>query len=352
MMKKENAIIKLLRRQTVLSLLAYFLIFCLIILLSSPAKAKAGGDLVNNGGGIAEKNIVFAYQKMDSFLNLCLKSDSCRVDDEQKLILQQILSGLSAERQNKNQVQFVSEKNNPGFFILDGEVKVAKTGHTPGSSIFVNTDLIYTKNEMGYYIPMSVPEAAALLIHELGHHYGEYSHTDLDLLGVRVAMLLQQKTYTTPLLPWTQQISAVVINPDLENSFPNILLYIDDQVVDVSEKYKEIASCPKFTIPIPILPIPDIPVAGKTPAGSLVHNVHWRKTAFSGASATLSIEADISHKCKKSDKEEVRSQDFRLTLDFMINQNADGKWTLNQESVKLEQRKDAWWKIIRFSTRN
>ena len=202
MMKKENAIIKLLRRQTVLSLLAYFLIFCLIILLSSPAKAKAGGDLVNNGGGIAEKNIVFAYQKMDSFLNLCLKSDSCRVDDEQKLILQQILSGLSAERQNKNQVQFVSEKNNPGFFILDGEVKVAKTGHTPGSSIFVNTDLIYTKNEMGYYIPMSVPEAAALLIHELGHHYGEYSHTDLDLLGVRVAILLQQKTYTTPLLPW------------------------------------------------------------------------------------------------------------------------------------------------------
>jgi hypothetical protein len=315
-------------------------------------RSFAGGDLVNNGGGIAEKNVIFAYQRLESYLRLCLTSELCRIDKTQKEILEQIINGMPQERQNTNQIQFVSEKRNPGFFIIDGEVKVAKTGSRVGSSIFVNTDLLYTKNEMGYFIPITLSEAAAILVHELGHHYGNYSHTDLDLLGVRVAMLLNHRTYSTPLLPWTQQISATVINPNLDESFPDILLYIEDQVVDISEKYKAIASCPKFTIPIPILPLPDIPVAGKTPAGSLVHNVYWKKMTAAGDKAVLSINADISHKCKRSKDENVRSQDFRLEIDFSLSKDANGKWTLDPNSVLLEQKKDAWWKIIKFSLRN
>lgn len=317
-------------------------------------RSFAGGDLVNNGGGIAEKNVIFAYQRLESYLRLCLTSELCRIDKTQKDILEQIVAGLPQERQNTNQIQFVSEKRNPGFFIIEGEVKVAKTGSRIGSSIFVNTDLLYSKNEMGYFIPVNLSEAVAILVHELGHHYGNYSHTDLDLLGVRVAMLLNHRMYSTPLLPWTQQISATVINPNLDESFPDILLYIEDQVVDISAEYKSVASCPKFTIPIPILPIPDIPVAGKTPAGSLVHNVYWKKMTASGDKAVLSINADISHKCKRSKdkKDDVRSQDFRLEIDFSLSKNADGKWTLDPNSVKLEQKKDAWWKIIKFSMRN
>ena len=327
----------------------------LAVVLATGIRAMAGGDLVNNGGGIAEKNIIFAYQRLDNYLRLCLTSELCRIDKTQREILEKIVSGLPQERQNTNQIQFVSEKRNSGFFIIDGEVKVAKTGSRIGSSIFVNTDLLYSKNEMGYFIPINLSEAAAILVHELGHHYGNYSHTDLDLLGVRVAMLLNHRTYSTPLLPWTQQISATVINPNLDESFPDILLYIEDQVVDISEQYKRVASCPKFTIPIPILPIPDIPVAGKTPVGSLVHNVYWKKMTASGEKAVLSINADISHKCKRSkDKsDDVRSQDFRLEIDFSLSKDAaTGKWTLDENSVVLEQKKDAWWKIIKFSTRN
>ena len=327
-------------------------ILTLFALLVS-AVAFAGGDLVNNGGGLAEKNVLFAYQKLDSYLRLCLSSEMCRIEKSQRDILEKIAAGLPAEKQNAEQIKFDSERKNPGFFIIDGTVKVAKTGSNVGSPIHINTDLLYSRNEMGYYIPVSISEAVSILVHELGHHYGNFSHADLDLVGVRVAMMLNYRTYSTPLLPWSQQISATVINANLDDSFPDMLLNIDDQVLDISENYKSIASCPSFIIPIPILPLPDIPVAGKKPLGSLVHNVHWLKMKSAGGRAVLSIEANISHKCKKTTSENVRSQDFTLQIDFSLTQDAaTGKWSVDKDSLVLTQKIDSWWKLLVFNTRN
>lgn len=324
----------------------------LIALLLSSVSANAGGDLVNNGGGLAEKNVMYAYQKLDSYLRLCLGSAFCKIDTEQKVILEQILAGLPQEKENANQIKFASEKNQPGFFIIDGEVKVAKTGSKVGSPIYINTDLIYTKNEMGFYIPASISEAVAILVHELGHHYGSYDHGDLDLLGIRVAMMLQHKTYNTPLLPWSQQVSATVINPDVNESFPDILLNVEDQVLDLSQKFKDAVICPKFVIPIPILPIPDIPVYTKKPLGTLVHNVHWDKMSVSGNKANLRVSADLSHKCKSVTEEGViRSQDYQLEINFSLSADESGKWFVDKDSVKVEQKSFTWWKILKFSSR-
>jgi hypothetical protein len=329
---------------------ALYTLFSTLLMISQ--FAGAGGDLINNGGGIAEKNIMFAYQKLDTYLKLCLSSEFCKIDTTQRTILQQITAGLSQEKQNPNQIQFASERNQNGFFILDGEVKVAKTGSHIGSPIYINTDLIYTKNEMGYYIPISIADAAAILVHELGHHYGDYSHTDLDLLGVRVAMMLQHKTYNTPLLPWSQQISATIINPNVNDSFPDILLYIEDQVIDLSEQFQATVNCPKFIIPIPIIPIPDIPINVKKPLGTLVHNVYWEKIGSrEDKKANLQISGDLSHKCKESDDVNVRNQDFRIWIDFSITMDESGKWSLDPDTLKLEQKRDSWWKIIKFNVR-
>lgn len=311
-----------------------------------------GGDLVNNGGGIAEKNIIFAYQKLDGFIKLCLTSDFCKIDKAQRAILEQIAAGLSEERQNPEQIQFASEKNQKGFFIIDGEVKVAKTGNTIRSPIYINVDLIYTQNEMGYYIPASISDAVAILVHELGHHYGNYSHTDLDLIGVRVALMLQHKTYNTPLLPWSQQISATIINPNVDETFPDILLYIEDQVTDISSQFENAVNCPKFIIPIPLLPVPDIQVPGKKPLGILVHNVYWDKIKTSKDKKTteLSINGDLSLKCKAdADKENLRSQDYRMQIDFSATMDENGKWILVPDSLKLQQTRDTWWKILKLA---
>lgn len=309
----------------------------LITLVFMTAIANAGGDLINNGGGVAEKNMLYAYQKLDSYLKLCLSSDFCKINNSQRSILEKINDGLPRERQNLSQIQFDSEKANPGFFIIEGEVKVAKTGSQIGSPVFINTDLLYTRNELGFFIPLSISECVAILVHELGHHYGAFTHTDLDLTGVRVALMLQNKTYSTPLLPWSEQISAVIINRDVETSYPDILLYVEDQAFDLSQQFKDAVFCPKAFIPIPFLP--DIPLSNKKPLSTLAHNVHWSKLATDGSTALLSIRADLAHKCKDADNNSVRSQDFLVKIDFSVTMGPNGKWTLDNNSIKIEQSK-------------
>jgi hypothetical protein len=321
--------------------------FLCLIIVSFSLSAFAGGDLVNNGGGFAEKNILFAYQKLGSYIQMCLSSEFCKLDNTQKSILQQIAAGLKDEQATPGQIQFASEKARPGSFILNGEVKVAKTGSKVGSPIIINIDLLYTKNSMGVYIPVSLPESVAILIHELGHHYGNYSHTDLDLLGVRVAMLLENNIYNTPLIPWSQLISATFINKGPEESFPDIIIYVQDQAIDISEKYQSAIFCPEVSIPIPILPIPDIPVKTSRPRGSIVHNVHWEKFDLKKENhVRLSISGDLSHKCK-GQSASFRSQDYRLKIDFNITKGEDGRWTLD-EGLAVTQHRDPWWKIIKF----
>ncbi len=308
-----------------------------ISILLSASFAHAGGDLVNNGGGIAEKNILYAFQKLDTYIKLCLSSDFCKIDSSQRMILEQINAGLPQEKMINDQIQFASEKSRPGFFIIEGEVKVAKTGSQVGSPIFINVDMLYTKNELGYYIPASVSESVAILVHELGHHYGNNSHTALDLTGVRVALMLQHKTYNTPLLPWSEQISATVINPSVETSYPDILIYVEDQVFDITNQFRDAVFCPKFFIPIPFLP--DIPLSTKKPVSTLVHNVHWNKLASSGSKAVLSISADLTHKCEDKDNNSVRSQDFLIKINFSVSQDLNGRWSLDNNSITLEQSK-------------
>lgn len=318
-----------------------------IIFSFSLTAFAAGGDLVNNGGGFAEKNVLFAYQKLGTYIQMCMSSEFCKLDNKQKEILGQIANGLKDEQATPNQIQFASEKALPGTFILNGEVKVAKTGSKVGSPIVVNVDMLYTKNSMGFFIPASLSESVAILIHELGHHYGNYSHTDLDLLGVRVAMLLENNIYNTPLIPWSQLISATFINTGAEEAFPDIIIYVQDQALDITEKYRKAIFCPEFFIPIPILPIPDIPVKTSRPRGSIVHNVHWDKFDLTKDNhVKLSISGDLSHKCKDKDVQ-FRNQDYRLKIDFTITRGEDGKWTMD-EGLAVSQIRDPWWKIIKF----
>ena len=57
----------------------------LVCFLSLHAGALTpGGDHVGSGGGIAEKNVVFAYANLDKYIPLCLGSDVCRLQPAEK----------------------------------------------------------------------------------------------------------------------------------------------------------------------------------------------------------------------------------------------------------------------------
>lgn len=329
-----------------------FLSACFLILsgfLNSQAIAL-GGDMVNNGGGLAEKNVLFAYDKLDKYIQICLNSDSCKLNSSQKDLLSQILTSLPLEKQNQKQISFSSEKKNPGTFIIDGLVRVAKTGSNIGSPIYINSDLLYSKNEVNSYVPVSIPEAVAILLHEFGHHYGNYSHEELDLIGVRVSMLLQQKIISTPLVPWTSDISVNVFNLNLTTSFPEVLLNVGNDVIDISSLYEKVALCYAITIPIPILPFPDIQLLSKKPVGSLFHNVHWDKfkEESHGNVLRMRVVGNISNNCLyKVDIGALRINDYKMSIEF-IAYKVNDKWVVDKKSIKINQFREPWYKIIRL----
>lgn len=327
-----------------------FLFACILVMgLVINVRAFArGGDMVNNGGGIAEKNILYAYDKLDKYIRLCLNSDSCRLNGYQKFVLKEILSNLSREKINPSQLSFSSEKLNPGTFIIDGIVRVAKTGSTVGSPILINSDLLYSKNETSD-VPVSIPEAVAILIHEMGHHVANHlSHEELDLIGVRASMLLQQKIISTPLVPWVSDISLSVYNSDLTTSFPEILLAVGNDVVDVSDLYDRTALCYNITIPIPILPIPDIQLISKRPVASILHNVHWEQFKDDGEVLRARVVGNVSNNCiYKIETGTLRINDYKMAIEFVA-YKLNSKWIVDKNSIKMNQFRDPWYKIIKL----
>jgi len=322
------------------------LVLCSLICFSG-VSAIAGGGFVNNGGGLAEKNILYAYEKLETYIDICLSSNSCKLTEEQTYLLKKISQALPEERRTM-QISFGSEKQVPGSFMIQGNVRVARTGHTIGSPIYINSDLLYTRGEGGIYEPVTIPEAVAILIHEMGHHHGAYSHEMLDLLGVRVSLLLQQKIISTPLIPWApNEISASVLNASVLEGFPQVLLTVGDEVLDVSSMYAREVRCGVVTLPIPILPIPDVELVTKTPSGSLFHNVHWEKFKDKGSYLKVRIAGNVSNNCQYKNDIAFRHNDFQLAIEFQV-MKVGNKWVTDKSSISMKQTSDRWWKLIRL----
>ena len=153
---------------------------------------------------------------MGDFISLALADPAKKFSPEEKALLEEILSTLPEELAGPTLFTFDSESAHPGFFQLDGAVRVAKTGSSVGDTIFINRDLIYTLRD-GQWAAMTILECVPLLIHELGHHHGNHSHEFLDLLGVKVQALLGHNIITDRFDP-----TLTVIGDDISGlkSFP------------------------------------------------------------------------------------------------------------------------------------
>src|SRR5687767_9300806 len=95
---------------------------------ASAALPPGGGDVV--GVGLAEKNVIYAFLNLATPLSQCLESVHCRLDDEEKKFISAILRSLPQEQANKNAIQFKSEREEPGFFLIEGRLRLARTSTT------------------------------------------------------------------------------------------------------------------------------------------------------------------------------------------------------------------------------
>lgn len=140
---------------------------------------------------LAQNYVLFAYKNMGLILENCLNPDfdPCLLTAREKHLLSEILKALPKEYQTENQVEFRSEAEDPGFFFLDGNVRIAKTFDAVGDKIYFNQDMLYQPGGGNHPEPVDPGVLIAMLVHELGHHHRAdppYTHAELDRLGSRV----------------------------------------------------------------------------------------------------------------------------------------------------------------------
>lgn len=309
-----------------------------------------GGDHINNGGGLAEKNVLLALMNLEKYIQTCLNVESCRVTDAERSLLQQIVATLPQERNFADLIRFGGEKEAKGWFIINGEVKLAKTGRTIGSPIYVNTDLLYSKNSAGVYEPLSLPQAVAMLVHEFGHHHGEVSHTVLDVLGLKVSSHLGRLIYSTPLLPLQDQVSLRVLNGvESTNVFPETLLYVSEEVLDLSATLKDRVRCAVVSLPFGIGPL-DFTIPGDAPKAVMLHNLHWKSISDQNDKTTFEAEGNLTLDC---DGKGLVKGDTRFILRIKFNAaktiEATGtQWKLDASSLTFSQLRESKLRLLSF----
>lgn len=237
----------------------------------------AGNEV--GGGGIAENNLLYALANLDSYIEICLNAqNACPLTDPERKLLTQIKSALPEERKNPNLIQFSAESLNPGFFHVDGHVRIAKTGFSVGSPIYFNRDLLYPKLEAvpvgapsipNPKRPYDLPFAVSILVHELGHHQGEKDHTYLDSLGSKINSLMQTSAAELDGGPYFPSLIATVLN--YEGGSPELLLRDSEKLYSIGEDVTKALVCK----------------ADKKPLRYMLWNLHWLKGDETGISDVL-----------------------------------------------------------------
>lgn len=154
-----------------------------------------GGDGVSNGGGLGEKNFVYAYTQLPKDLKNCITAINCALAPDDEKIVRAVVETLANGTENLHGIEFKSPKEAPGLFVMDGKPRTARTGTKPGDKIYVNVEHLY-RQDAGFVRPITVRESTALLIHELAHHHGIGSSDEemrrLDEMSAKILAFLRE----------------------------------------------------------------------------------------------------------------------------------------------------------------
>ena len=317
------------------------LLLAVVIWMSSFQLFARSGDEVNNGGGIGEKNIALAYINMKSYLEVCLNSPLCQLSDLEETTLTKIRNSIEEEYDSQKQLQFVSERKNPGFFIIDDEIKVAKTGNDVGGIIYINSDLLAIEGSRGEMIPIGLARAVSILVHEFGHHHNIHDHGTLDLMGIKVSLQLQNQMQTYQLFPHSRKVMLSVFNPATDSGFPQVLLYLNEEVQNISMKLRKAIRCRKRTIFS----------SKKKPLGAKVHNLYWERLKEERGKVSLKLTGRLGLRCSDKDKINLYKGHHRIVIKFKMKEVKTGdskRWSYVIDSTKVEQSYDPLWSRIKI----
>jgi hypothetical protein len=261
---------------------------------------SGGGDIIGNGGGLAEQNFTYALTQLADFIQETLKAGLVTGEDATQL--KRIAKAAREEAMKADKLIFLSGKNNPGFFDADNdpEVRLAKTGLSQHLPIFVNLDLLYRKT--GDVVEMlPLPVMVASLVHELGHNVGLENHAYLDYLGARVRQMVEREYQRTARqLTEATRIEMVSINLGAY-SLPRLSLTVGDKLVSFEKELYQILQCRN----------------GSIPKAARLSNQHWQRPVEFSANWVAPFRAWVALTCVNARGQAVL-EDRDLVLDLTI----------------------------------
>ena len=150
-------------------------------------------------------------------------------------------------------------------FMIDGAVRVAKTGHSWGAPVIFNEDLLVVEIENENFRALSFYEILGIMIHEFGHHQEQMlnsaglpllTHEQLDEVAVKTISYLQDRTKTihvgaddVPGLSEENSLDILYIEIEWYNGIRNIWsnIFIDSRLEtkEISESLVEGLGCPQ-----------------------------------------------------------------------------------------------------------
>lgn len=198
----------------------------------SGIEKEIGGDVVGNGGGSIEPFAYYYYYNLQSHIQSALDQVIIYFSEKERVILQSILLALPTMEQ-EGKIVFVPEEGYEDFFYNEEEdraPRVAKTGFSTDSRVFINLDKAYEMAEVNprFWI--------TLLVHELGHQIGVADHTMLEELGTKVQQIANNNMDSISInLPNGDKLELAIQNHNYYRSISDLYFSMDNKIMAVKK---------------------------------------------------------------------------------------------------------------------
>jgi len=198
-----------------------------------------GGDIIGNGGGIAESNFVHAYSRLYKLIDNCLSSDFCSRNEKEFYDLLTIREATADNFRSSSRIIYTTPEETPGIFYTNDSdvVRLAVTGNRKSDPIYVNLNLLYTEKNGKTFPALSYGEIVAILIHEIGHNVGlKGDHAHLDFLGSLVRDFMEQKFVSHEYLVFNTVFNVNLMNFSQEMKLSEFWVNWDDKTHNITEE--------------------------------------------------------------------------------------------------------------------
>lgn len=208
----------------------FIILFALAVLNSQPTRA---GGYAGNGGGLVEQNFNFAYATLPRLIDGSLVTIPYQFNEMESSILRRIALIASENVSNAKRLIFLSGQKHPEIFNTSPEElhRLAVTTFTPGDTIFINGDLLYSADGKP---TLALGEMISILTHELGHQAGEENHQLLDIIGSKLRNYYNQSSFEYEISKNDETLTFSVLNQKGSYSTGQLVFQNSSKVINLT----------------------------------------------------------------------------------------------------------------------